>query len=89
MDVVTAVSAGIGTLVAVLIPALIFAYWLGGLAMRQRSHEEKCEGECERQNREHSRLFQRADSHERQIAGLQSDVKGLDRRIVILEGMDE
>lgn len=85
MDVVTAVSAGVGTLVAMLVPALIFAYWLGGLAMRQKTHEEQCEGECERQTREHSRLFQRTDEHERQIATIQSDVRGLDRRVTALE----
>ncbi len=85
LALVTAISAAVGTIIAMLVPALIFAYWCGGLAMKQTKHEEYCEGECERQNREHSRLFQRTDEHERSIATIQSDVKAIDRRVTVLE----
>lgn len=85
----TLIAAGVGALVAVLVPALVFAYWLGGLNMRVTASDARCSSECERQTREHSRLFQISDEHGRAIGKLQGDVKSLDRRVAVVEGPHE
>lgn len=76
----------VGALLGAFIPALLFAYWCGGLATRLAGMENRCNSECERQTREHSRLFQIADEHGKRLGHLEGAVQSLDRRVVIMEG---
>lgn len=82
---VTLVATLVGVLVPLLPAVILAAIKYGELNQRQKSHEEKCEGECDRQRHEHSRLFERVDEHGEAIAGLNSEVKGLGHRVGRLE----
>ena len=75
----------IGALVGALIPALLFAYWCGGMNMRLVSIEKRCSIECERQAREHSRLFLIADEHAHRVAEIEGSLHGIDRRLTLVE----
>lgn len=78
-------AAAIGGLIGVTPLALIFAYWCGGLNQRVNGMAAHCQSECERQTREHSRLFQIAEEHGKRLGEVEGSVRSIDRRLVIIE----
>lgn len=85
MDWVQFLVTVIAAMIGAATPVAAGFWWLGGLGATVKSMQETCSRECERQQREHSRLFDRTDRHTEQITEIRGDVDAIDGRVTAME----